>query len=539
MTAGLCAMLAAISWHGYTAFRAYETSASELRLQRADFEADRLLRALLRDMRGAQESVLMSFPLDSIFTSEFEEDVTVAGAFARYPYPESFFAWRGPSMNDSVIFFNRSTRPPVWGPQHTTYAHYPLVRNRYAVQGALLANLLTSHRPSDTLIVTDTEIDSIPYQVVARRRFADAYHDRVAGGIGFIVNLKWVRTTYFRDMIVGISQIAPVGTFAFRVTDDNGITVATAGGTPDSGPVVQRHLPLIFADPLAIPANLKLREWGLGVSPAAPVSEPLVAESSPVLYPVFVVAAAMFTVGLLLASNASKRAAELADLRADFVATITHELKTPIASIRALGDAVAAKRVVAPVAVREYAQMVVDQTARLSHLVDNALAYSRVTDAANLYTFEPVSIADVVDESLERLASPLAAGGFELDCDIGLDLPLVEADKAALVLVFTNILDNAIRYSNSCRSIRIHSRTTADLLSVTVSDSGIGIAPDEIATVRSKFVRGRGATSGGTGLGLAIVGRIATAHRGTVEISSVPDIGTSVTVSLPIQRAIA
>jgi two-component system phosphate regulon sensor histidine kinase PhoR len=196
--------------------------------------------------------------------------------------------------------------------------------------------------------------------------------------------------------------------------------------------------------------------------------------------------------------------------------------------------------------IREYAQMGVGEANRLTRLVDNLLAYSRVTDLADVYSFEPVALAAIVQRALQEFGGNLARGGFDVRVEIPDDLPLALADPNALGLMLNNVIDNAIRYSTERRSLTIAARAI-DLqpghplrhhgaVRLDVTDRGMGIPDDELRRVTRKFVRGSRSVGGGSGLGLAIVDRIVTDHHGTLSIASVVGQGTTVSVTIPTVR---
>lgn len=245
-------------------------------------------------------------------------------------------------------------------------------------------------------------------------------------------------------------------------------------------------------------------------------------------------AAAALGLGLGLTLRAARASARLADLRSEFVATVTHELKTPVATIRALGDTLVAGRVSEPASRHEYAQLVVQEAKRLARLIENLLAYARVTDVADVYRFEAVAVGEAAEETLAGFATQLAASGFLVQRSIPDDLPPVRADRTALRLLLDNLVDNAIRYSRDERRIEIVARRVGRLVEISVDDRGVGIPADELGKVAQKFFRGRHAGSGGTGLGLAIARRIAEDHRGRLLVRSQAGAGTTVTVVLPI-----
>jgi signal transduction histidine kinase len=246
-------------------------------------------------------------------------------------------------------------------------------------------------------------------------------------------------------------------------------------------------------------------------------------------------AAFALCVGLVLSVRAVQYRAAMAEMRSEFVSSVTHELKMPLANIRAAADTLMLRDVAAD-RIRTYGSHLRTEALRLSRLVDNLLAYARITDVANVYTFEPVVPARLVSDALQSFQQPLARGAFALDVDVPDDLPLVRVDPAAIRLVLDNLLDNAIRYSKSTKSIAIVARDRAHSVAFEIRDKGIGIPADELSIVREKFVRGRSAESSGTGLGLGIVGRIVADHGGTFTLASEHGAGTTATVSLPIYK---
>jgi signal transduction histidine kinase len=228
--------------------------------------------------------------------------------------------------------------------------------------------------------------------------------------------------------------------------------------------------------------------------------------------------------------------ARLAQLRSDFVATVTHELKTPLATIRAVGDTLVSGRIGTQTAQREYAQLVVQESKSLTRLVDNLLALSRITDVTEVYSFEPQSVDALVEDTLQGFGPQLEAAGFETDVDLPADLPLVRADRTAMGLMLDNLVDNAIRYSPTRRHLHIAAHRENGHVALDVTDEGRGIPEDEIEHVTRKFFRGRHVVPHGGGLGLAIVKRIVTDHGGELTIRSRVNAGTTVTVMIPVSK---
>jgi len=246
----------------------------------------------------------------------------------------------------------------------------------------------------------------------------------------------------------------------------------------------------------------------------------------------------VLAVSLVLLMQAALANARLVEMRADFVSAVTHELKTPLAGLSMVTETLASGRTTRSAEMtREYGQMAAQETKRLARLIDNLLAYARVTDVTEAYTFEPLVVADLVRATLQEFRSRLAHAAFNVVVEVPDDLPPVRGDRTALALLLGNVVDNAIRYSKERRGLRITARATRERVTIEIEDAGVGISGAELPHVTRRFYRGRNTTSGGSGLGLAIAERIAADHGGALVIRSNIGVGTTVSVSLTVARA--
>jgi signal transduction histidine kinase len=246
----------------------------------------------------------------------------------------------------------------------------------------------------------------------------------------------------------------------------------------------------------------------------------------------------VFAVGLFLTLHSTYSHAKQAQLRADFVSIATHELKTPIATIRAAGDTLVSRRLANDSeAAHRYAKLMVDESKHLTRLLDNLLAYSRITDTTDAYTFTPMAVSTLIEQTLRTAKSRLGTYGFDVQIDIDDNLPCVRADWTSICLALDNLVDNAIHYSKERRFLRLAASRRQDTVAIEVTDHGIGIPAAEISQVTRKFFRGRATAVGGSGLGLAMVQRIVTDHSGTLSIQSAVGVGTTVTLTLPVDQS--
>ena len=536
LAVAVCLGIATLLGFGYRATREWQRS-SELLIERDTEEsADLLVTAVTRDMRGAHSRVLANRDWGELsLESLTDTSDQVATAFARYPYPESFFSWQHGSPH-GIVFFNRANRYPTWMPRPTEPHRYPVVLVTDPPEGEALREKVAAFGGGRFRYATfDMTLGGQPYQVVARLVYADALQEQLHSVIGFTVNLTWVRQSYFSDLL---SQVAPIATrghnLDIAVVDDTGRRV---WGREQDGTKLEREFPLLFLDPsvsmVALGSDPPVRTWTIRTSQSTDSALVGAAQGADEALLAAGAAALTLALGLILAIRAVRAGVALTAMRSDFVSSVTHELKTPLANIRAMADTLA-RRPIGGETVRDYAELLMQEAKRLTRLVDNLLAYARVTDVTEMYSFEPVSPSELIDDVLQNFRHPLSERESKVEVDIPIDLPLIKADRTAMMLTLDNLVDNAIRYSPNEQFLRISARREGTNVVIEVQDRGIGIPADELSIVRRKFARGRMARADGSGLGLAIVSRITADHKGTLVIDSEPGSGTTAKVYLPI-----
>jgi signal transduction histidine kinase len=528
--------IATLLGFGYRATREWQRS-SELLIERETEEsADLLVTAVTRDMRGAHSRVLANRDWGELsLESLTDTSDQVATAFARYPYPESFFSWQQDSPH-GVVFFNRVNRYPAWMPQPTEPHRYPVALVTNPPDADALREKVAAFSAARFRYATfDMTLGGQPYQIVARLVYADPLQETLHSVIGFTVNLAWVRQSYFSDLLAQVAPIATRGnSLDIAVLDDNGRRV---WGQESSRSSLVREFPLLFLDPsvsmVALGASPAVRTWTIRTSQSTDSALLGAAQGADEALLAAAAAALTLALGLVLAIRAVRAGVRLTAMRSDFVSSVTHELKTPLANIRAMADTLA-RRPIGGETVRDYAELLMQEARRLTRLVDNLLAYARVTDVTEMYSFEPIAPSELVDDVLQNFRHPLSEREFKVEVDMPVELPLVRADRTAMMLTFDNLVDNAIRYSPRERFIRISARRDGQNVVIEVQDRGVGIAPEELSIVRRKFARGKLARADGSGLGLAIVSRIIADHKGTLVLDSEPGTGTTAKVYLPV-----
>jgi two-component system, OmpR family, phosphate regulon sensor histidine kinase PhoR len=534
LTIAMSTAVFALAWYGYRAMREWRRSSMVLVERTVQDGADLLVTALTRDMRGAQALVLANRDAGDYATQPLPDfSAEVAAAFTRYPYPESFFGWR--RSDGDVVFFNRAARNPPWAHSPVAAARYPVVVARNPdIASALLAQIQRHAANRRAYAHFETMLAGVPYEIVARLQYADAYRDRVEHVTGFTVNLAWVRERYFPEIVSEVARIGESGTaLEYAVFDDAGRAV---GGGLNGDPAAVRAFPLQFFDPSTIELHAEdvaPPMWQVRVSAPSDPTLTWATYGEDWILLVMVVTALGLALSFFLAAFSLRASASLTAMRAEFVSIVTHELKTPLATIRAASDTMVRGRLTGD-GIHQYSLLLVQESRRLSRLVDNLLAYARITDVTELYTFERLEPAELIEESISGFERQLAEGHFDVATDVPHDLPLVRGDRTALRLALDNLIDNAIRYSGGTRWIRVNARRSGSRVLIEVCDRGAGIAPDEIQSVKRRFVRGRRARTQGSGLGLAIVMRVAEDHGGALELESQVGKGTSARFDLPV-----
>jgi signal transduction histidine kinase len=243
----------------------------------------------------------------------------------------------------------------------------------------------------------------------------------------------------------------------------------------------------------------------------------------------------MITAGLLAARVVGKQI-KINKLKNDFIATVSHELKTPLASMRVLVDTLLEGSYRDQQQVTDYLQLVSKENERLTGLIDNFLTFSRMERNKQSFMMVETSPAAIAHDAAEAVKTKFSKGQCEFEVNIGEDLPDVLADRDAMVTVLVNLLDNAYKYSYDDKQIELRVSPYDGLVCFCVSDNGIGMSRRAARNIFNRFYQAdrslsRGAE--GCGLGLSIAKFIVDAHKGTISIDSKPGEGSTFTVKLP------
>jgi len=235
-----------------------------------------------------------------------------------------------------------------------------------------------------------------------------------------------------------------------------------------------------------------------------------------------------------------RRELRLSRMKSDFVANVSHELKTPLALIRLFAETLELGRVPSAEKARQYHRIINKESRRLTQLINNILDFSRIEAGRKEYRFALGDVGAVVREVVEAYRFPIEQQGFELQVEVPEDLPELSIDPEALSQALINLVNNAIKYSPDQKRIEIRVGRDDEAVRVSVTDHGIGIPRSEQKKIFEKFYRAESSlvhTTKGSGLGLALVQHIMDAHGGRVEVASAPGEGSKFTLVLPVRPA--
>ena len=232
------------------------------------------------------------------------------------------------------------------------------------------------------------------------------------------------------------------------------------------------------------------------------------------------------------------RQMRLTRLKNDLIATVSHELKTPLASMRVLVDTLREGRCADAKQAGEYFDLIAKENERLSRLIDNFLTFSRMERNKRAFEFESVDVAGAVRAAVAAVRDRFSPPDARLDVDLPADLPRIRADRDALVTVLLNLLDNAWKYSGDGKAVKVRAFAADGSVFIEVSDNGVGMSRRAMSRIFDKFYQVDQTLSrkaGGCGLGLSIVKFILDAHGGSIDVKSQVRQGSTFTVRLPAQ----
>jgi two-component system phosphate regulon sensor histidine kinase PhoR len=277
----------------------------------------------------------------------------------------------------------------------------------------------------------------------------------------------------------------------------------------------------------------------LGIRPQGTTMDELVRSRFARNLTIIIIMDLVLAIGAWVVYRSMKKEMELVRLKSDFVSNVSHELRTPLSLIRMFAETLEMGRLTSEEKKREYYATILQETERLTRLVNNILNFSRMEAGKKEYHFEQTGVNDVVSGVLETYQLRLQTEGFIPIVELDSGLPPLNADKEAMSEAIINIIDNAIKYSDKEKFIRICTGKSAHGIFIEIEDHGIGISPSHHEKIFETFYRvssGLVHNAKGSGLGLTLVRHIMDAHDGKINLKSFPGEGSTFRLEFPLDH---
>ena len=349
--------------------------------------------------------------------------------------------------------------------------------------------------------------------------------EEAEGAWGIILDANWLRENVLRP---SLNQYVSSEKIAWIVNGRDGKPILASDNLAAGTVTVRANFASNFPD------------WSLELYQPPPrlVDTFLISRQGLYFY-MFLLITGILVFGLILTIRAVSRELELARMKSDFVSTISHEFKSPLTSIRQLAEMLHAGRVPSEERRRQYYDVLLEQSERLSLLTENILNLARIEEGRKEFVFERTDLSPFLRQIVSSIQDRVRHEGFSIELDIKNDLPMIMVDRVALAQAVTNLIDNAAKYSGESKRVIVGASSEGASLHIAVKDFGIGIRREDLDKVFERFFRGGDEltrTVKGSGLGLTLVKEIVEAHHGKVYADSEPGKGSTFVIKLPLPK---
>jgi len=535
--------MAVLFYFQFKSLNDVETTSAVVLRQLSSDTAESLTRSVEDYLKRPHISVLLRIPqartepldmawIDPIFSESLIES----------PFVESFFIWTevGPRANTWITYDAASTAKPS-GALSERFRADP------EVGAVLLPRLRELMKMRMAIVAFTADLHGRKHYVQAQLRWEGPARARMTSVVAFAVDAEQLRAklipSVLRDWLATIQQPSGFPPLETEVLDEDGgrIYASHPERATHAPPVDERSFAIIFFDKelleFAAPYEQHREIWGLRTSYGPqPIPEIVSASTRPQLALMTVLAIAM-ALGVFLVAGAAAREVRVAELKSNFVASVSHDLKTPLALIQLFAETLELGRVRTPERAQEYYRIINGESKKLTRLIENILDFSRMEAGLRPYRMEPADLSESVSKVLAQMGTQFAQGHFQVTTRIEPELPRILADEGATEQAIENLLANAMKYSGDAKAIEVEARRAGSHIVVSVTDHGIGISRREQGRIFRKFYRVQRDLGGGpqgTGLGLAIVDHTMRGHGGFVRVESEPERGSTFSLHFPI-----
>jgi len=259
--------------------------------------------------------------------------------------------------------------------------------------------------------------------------------------------------------------------------------------------------------------------------------------SGGIYFYIFIIILIILSLGLIFILHTVRTEIKLSKMKSNFMSTVSHEFKSPLASIRQMSEMLEQNRVPDPARKQYYYSAILQQSERLTHLIENILDFSRMEENQKIFRFEKDDIVRLVEDVVQYFQNLMEGKGFTIELKCTDQIPEFEFDSEAMEQVLHNLMDNACKFSGEAKKVHVKIKRHQKQVSISIRDYGIGILNEDQDKIFNRFYRaGDSLTQNvkGSGIGLTIVKQIIEAHKGQIKVESTPGNGSIFTITVPL-----
>lgn len=509
--------------------------------------ADATARDLEDTLKRPHIGVLLAVPQarSDAMDRAWMDDVLRQG-LVESPFVEAFYVWSEIStvLPNRLLVYNRDSLADQSLELERRFRDAP------GVGAVILPRLRQLLEHKRAIVAFPATIGGRRKYVQAQLRFPNAARDSFSSLVALVVDAEDIRTKHLPDMmkrrLAAVQHLGGFPQLDLTLRDGKGQVLFSSAPPVANVFVDERSFPLVFFDrellEYAAPVEVEPETWTLQTGFGGQTIAAIADSSSRPQLALMAILALIMAAGVFFVAGAAAREVRLAELKSNFVASVSHDLKTPLALIQLFAETLELGRVRTPERAAEYYRIINGEAKKLTRLIENILDFSRMEAGLRPYRQTPADLGEVTRNVVARLQSQFEQGRFSVTTRVEPGLPSVDVDTGAVQQAIENVLANAMKYSREHRDIEVAVERLDGHVGVRVSDHGIGIPKHLQRRVFRKFFRvesGLGGGPQGCGLGLAIVDHTMRGHGGSVSVESEPGQGSTFTLAFPIPAGTA
>jgi signal transduction histidine kinase len=539
---------------GWRSLDAFESTIVRVLRQVSVYTAEQTAQQIQRDLRSPVFDLLEQ--VDHAAIRRFDVPAIAktleAASPSHFQLIDTYFVWSfskvddpefaNAALEDRALFYSRSAERPAGAMPAPSAA---------ASQGFFidppLASVLAQEAEKwmsyqKAFSLTYIEYGGKHYQVVLHYLLANS-GPRLPSVEGFLADPEHLRKNYFGSRMLRWrpkADAAPSPELALSIFDSDGREWYRTGRSLAERYDASAEFPFLFFetglfDSLS-PFHPEVKTWTVRTGYESGAIAAIARQQTSFQRFAGLLVGFVAAIGVGLTARSAVREMHLSEIRSDFVASVSHDLKTPLAKIQLYAETLESGRARSQEKFDAYCRVIKVQARKLTQLIQELLDFSRIEAGVREYVMDELDLGQVLRSTLEMFETELSQDGCTSEIVIPDEPVRVLGSEEGLQQLLANLISNALKYSPGDRYVRVVLSSDERQARIEVTDHGIGVPRGEYRRIFKKFYRSPAAASAasGSGIGLAIVDHVIRAHGGTVDIHSGPVVGTTFTVRLPL-----